>query len=71
MASARKKFKPKKSHQFEPSQMYGSFIGEVLAGTVTATRLHESRDARGNLDLEYDDPNGNGGGQGNQRALGR
>ncbi len=66
MASARKKFKPKRGNQFEPADMYAAFIGELQAGTVTATRLHESRDNRGNLDLEYDDPNGNGGGQGNR-----
>lgn len=62
MASARKKFKPKKTEVFEPGGVYGAFIKELQAGTITATRLHEGVDNRGNIELEYDDPNGNGGG---------
>ena len=65
MASARKKFKPKKVQQFEPPEVYGAFAKAAFFDReITATRLHESRDNRGNVDLEYDDPNGNGGGSG-------
>lgn len=59
MASKKKKTKrPKKAHVFEPPQLYADFIGDLLSGAITADRLYESRDARGNLVLEYDDPNG-------------
>lgn len=59
MASKKKKpKKPKKTHVFEPRDLYADFIGELLGGGITADRLYETRDARGNLVLEYDDPNG-------------
>ncbi len=59
MASARKKYKKSKHPEaFEPEALYGNFIGDVLAGTVKAVKLVEGLDNRGNLQLEYDDPNG-------------
>ena len=58
MASKKKTKKPKKREAFEPPQLYADFIGELLAGNIAATRLYESRDARGNVQLDYDDPNG-------------
>ncbi len=68
MASARKKFKAKKTDAFEPTAVYAAFAKELLDGDVTATRLYAGLDSRGNLELEYDDPNGPGqsAGQGNR-----
>ena len=57
MASARKKFKPKKNVQAEPS-LYAAFVGDLLDGTVKASLLVEVKQANKPLDLEYDDPNG-------------
>lgn len=58
MASARKKFKPKKKDAFEPTEVHAAFMKDLLAGDVKATRLYAGVGARGNLELEYDDPNG-------------
>lgn len=59
MAAKKKKTKkPKKADKFEPADLYADFVGSLLDGSITADRLYESRDSRGNLILEYDDPNG-------------
>jgi hypothetical protein len=56
MASARKKFKPKKTDAFEPTAVYAAFAKEAFTDrTITAVRLIEGRDNRGNLDLEYEE----------------
>ena len=57
MASARKKFKPKKNVQAEAS-LYAAFVGDLLDGTVKASKLVEVRNGNSPLQLEYDDPNG-------------
>ena len=57
MASEKKKFKAKKNAPTE-KHLYAAFIGDLMAGDITATRLHETRDQHGHLELEYDDPNG-------------
>lgn len=55
MAAARKKFKPKKG-EFEPPHVYAAFAKEAFTDrTITAVRLIEARDSRGNLDLEYEE----------------
>ncbi len=45
---------------FEPEALYANFMSDLLSGKVTANRLVEARDARGNLVLDYDDPSGVG-----------
>ena len=52
--------KTKSPERFEPPALYANFMGDLLAGKVTANKLIESRDARGNLVLDYDDPTGVG-----------
>lgn len=36
---------------------YAELMKAILAGTVTATKVIESRDGQGKLVLQYDDPN--------------
>ncbi len=68
MASARKTHSPKRPTPSEPHR-YGAFLGDLLDGSIVATALHEQRNGQGRLiRLEYDDPNGNGGGGGNRGA---
>lgn len=45
---------------FEPPAVYANFAKDLLGGKVTANRLIEARDPRGNLVLDYDDPTGVG-----------
>lgn len=59
MASKRKSYtKSRRPDDFEPPAQYASFVKDLLAGTVVATKLVETRDAHGNLVITYDDPNG-------------
>jgi hypothetical protein len=59
MASKRKSYtKSRRPDEFEPPQIYASFMKDLLAGTVVATKLVETRDGKGNLVITYDDPNG-------------
>jgi len=59
MATRRKTYtKPTRPDQFEPPAQYASFMKDLLAGNVAATKLVETHDARGNLVITYDDPNG-------------
>lgn len=61
MATRRIRYRRTRSpEQFEPPGVYGNFIRDLQAGTVTASRLIEARDARGNLVIDYDDPTGVG-----------
>lgn len=57
MASARKKFKPKKNAP-DTRRTYAAFIGDLLDGAIRATKLIEGQDGQGRPDFEYDDPNG-------------
>lgn len=57
MASKKKKFNPKKKPHSRP-QMYAAFVGDLLDGTVKATKLIEGTDGQGRPDFEFDDPNG-------------
>jgi hypothetical protein len=50
----------KRPEAFEPPFTYANFMGDLLSGKVTATKLVEAKDARGNLALDYDDPTGVG-----------
>lgn len=59
MAARRKAYgRTKHPERFEPQDVYANFVGDLLSGTVTATKLVETRDPKGNLVLTYDDPNG-------------
>jgi hypothetical protein len=61
MASKRVNYSKKKNpERFEPPDVYAAFMSDLLSGGVTATRLYDVRDNKGNLKLEYDDPTGNG-----------
>jgi len=57
MATRRKSFKAKREAPSDKHQ-YAAFIADLLDGTVKASKLVESRDGRGRLVLDYDDPNG-------------
>lgn len=57
MATARKTYVPSTTRT--NPQQYAQFVKDVLAGTVVATKLIETKDANGRITkLEYDDPNG-------------
>lgn len=58
MASVRKKFTPARTDPKTDAHMYFAFLAAMLAGTVVATKLVEGRKGNGDLDLDYDDPNG-------------
>lgn len=61
MAQRRIRYVRTKSPEaFEPPFTYANFMGDLLTGKLTANRLVEARDARGNLALDYDDPTGVG-----------
>jgi hypothetical protein len=57
MAAARKKHTPKKKVMSRP-QAYAAFVGDLLDGTVEASKLIEGTDAQGRPDFEFDDPTG-------------
>lgn len=57
MASRKNYNKTRRPDEFEPPQIYASFMKDLLAGTVTATKLVDGRDGNGNVKLQYDDPN--------------
>lgn len=57
MASARKKFNPKGKVKTD-IDMYNAFLADLLSGAIVAAKLVESRKGNGDLDLDYDDPNG-------------
>jgi hypothetical protein len=61
MASKRVNYtKTKNPERFQPPDVYGNFMADLLAGSVTATKLYDVHDGKGNLKLEYDDPTGVG-----------
>lgn len=57
MATRRKKYDPVRPAPSDQHQ-YAAFIADLLGGRVKASKLVESRDGRGRLVLDYDDPNG-------------
>lgn len=60
MATRRIRYVSRHPELFEPVQQRAQFAADILSGRVTVTRLFESRDARGNLVIDYDDPTGVG-----------
>jgi hypothetical protein len=61
MAQRRIRYERTKSPEaFEPPSVYANFMADLLAGKITPTKLVETKDARGNLALDYDDPSGTG-----------
>lgn len=64
MASARKKVPANRGRS--SVALHRAFIDGLLDGSIQATQLHRGQHADGTPDLEYDDPHGNGQGQGNQ-----
>lgn len=61
MAQRRIRYDRTKSPEvFSPEALYGNFISDLVTGKVTANKLVEARDGRGNLAFDYDDPTGVG-----------
>lgn len=59
MATRKKRFVRSKNAEYDAdAAVYANFMADLLSGSVTATGLTESRDGRGRLLLDYDDPNG-------------
>lgn len=57
MASARKPFTPSKTTVSE-RDAYKEFLTALLAGTVVASALVDTKDIKGKIKIDYDDPNG-------------
>lgn len=58
MAAKRKKVKKKvvaKGRRYSEPDMYREFMRNLLDGTVRVVQLHEQRNARGQLELSYDE----------------
>lgn len=65
MASRRKPFVPKPPRRRKPRKSkdidafaYANFLRALLVGNIQATKLIDTRDPLGRLELAYDDPNG-------------
>ena len=58
MATARKPFTPSKSSLAE-REVYREFIDAlVVTRTIVANKLVDTKDSKGKVKLDYDDPNG-------------
>jgi translation initiation factor IF-3 len=58
MAAKKKKVKKKvvaKGRRYSEPDMYREFLRNLLDGTVHVVQLHEQRNARGQLELSYDE----------------
>ena len=59
MATRRRRFvRTQQPADESDSATYANFIADLLDGQVAATRIVTSRDGRGKLVIDYDDPNG-------------
>ena len=55
MAAVKKKFKLKGKSETD-AHAYAEFVGDMLAGTITAVKLYDTERENGKLKLEYDEP---------------
>lgn len=53
--ATRRKYSPKTEPRSD-AHAYAEFLAAVISGDVKASRLVESRDARGRVVLDYDEP---------------